>query len=60
MANQRGGRKAVTYQKPTTRVLVDAFAMSLWYKPLDQVTFQDVEAFCLHRRKEGIRLDYKR
>jgi len=34
--------------------------MSLWYKQIDQITFQDFEDFCLLRHKEGTRLDYKR
>jgi hypothetical protein len=33
--------------------------MSLWYKEIDQITFDDVDAFCQLRQREGIRLDYK-
>ncbi len=34
--------------------------MSLWYKQIDEITFQDFEDFCQLRHKEGTRLDYKR
>lgn len=35
--------------------------MSLWTKPLDEIKYIDVEAFCLAtpRPREGLRLDYK-
>ena len=34
--------------------------MSLYNKPVDQITFEDVAIFCQQRQKEGPRLDYKR
>jgi schlafen family protein len=34
--------------------------MTLYNKSLDQITFDDVAAFCQQRHKEGPRLDYKR
>ncbi len=34
--------------------------MSLWSKPISEVTFEDVEEFCQAEWKEGVRLDYKR
>jgi hypothetical protein len=33
--------------------------MSLWHKPVELVTFDDIEAFCLQGHAEGPRLDYK-
>ncbi len=33
--------------------------MSLEYKPIDQITFDDIEKFCIQRVREGSRLDYK-
>ncbi|HEY1600873.1 MAG TPA: ATP-binding protein [Pirellulales bacterium] len=33
--------------------------MSLWHQTLDQVTFEDIEAFCKLGLPEGPRLDYK-
>jgi hypothetical protein len=33
--------------------------MSLWYKPIEQITFEDIEAFCQQGQAEGLRLDYK-
>jgi predicted HTH transcriptional regulator len=33
--------------------------MSLWYKTVDSITFADIEAFCLLKLPEGLRLDYK-
>jgi hypothetical protein len=33
--------------------------MSLWYKNLENITFGDVESFCLQMNPEGYRLDYK-
>lgn len=33
--------------------------MSLWHKPISDITFADVEAFCLTQQPEGVRLDYK-
>jgi hypothetical protein len=35
-------------------------AVSLWYKQIDRITLEDVEAFCRQRHREGLRLDYKR
>jgi Putative DNA-binding domain len=33
--------------------------MSLWHKPIEHVTFDDIEAFCQQAHAEGPRLDYK-
>ncbi len=33
--------------------------MSLWYKPVTEIAFADVDAFCQAKIKEGLRLDYK-
>ncbi len=33
--------------------------MSLWHKPMELVTFEDIEAFCQQGHAEGPRLDYK-
>src|SRR4051794_28072977 len=33
--------------------------MTVEYKAIDEITFEDVEDFCAQRRPEGIRLDYK-
>jgi hypothetical protein len=33
--------------------------MSLWYKEIDKITFEDVDAFCQQKLREGVRLDYK-
>jgi hypothetical protein len=33
--------------------------MSLWHKPMDAITFADVDAFCQTMQTEGMRLDYK-
>lgn len=33
--------------------------MSLWYKPIAEISFDDVKAFCEQRVREGPRLDYK-
>src|SRR5207302_11467814 len=35
-------------------------AVSIWHKPIDQITFDDVKVFCTETpQREGIRLDYK-
>jgi hypothetical protein len=34
-------------------------AMNLWTKPVDQITFDDVDAFCQTNLPESLRLDYK-
>jgi hypothetical protein len=33
--------------------------MSLWNKPVEAITFEDIDAFLRQRHKEGPRLDYK-
>lgn len=33
--------------------------MNLWQKPIDQITFQDVDSFCAAGWEESARLDYK-
>jgi predicted HTH transcriptional regulator len=33
--------------------------MSIWHKEIDQITFADVDTFCLAGIAEGTRLDYK-
>ncbi len=33
--------------------------MSLWYKQAENITYQDIDAFCLQQYPEGLRLDYK-
>lgn len=33
--------------------------MSLWYKPIREIAFEDVDAFCSQQIPEDIRLDYK-
>src|SRR5271170_2320475 len=33
--------------------------MSLWNKPIAEITYHDVETFCQQKHKEGPRLDYK-
>ncbi len=33
--------------------------MSLWSKPIEEVTYEDLEAFCIEGVQENIRLDYK-
>ncbi|MGO9597819.1 MAG: helix-turn-helix domain-containing protein [Isosphaeraceae bacterium] len=33
--------------------------MSLWHKPMELVTFEDIEIFCQQGHAEGPRLDYK-
>lgn len=33
--------------------------MSLWHKQMSEVTFGDIDTFCLEGNPEGIRLDYK-
>ena len=33
--------------------------MSLWYRPIRDITFDDVDAFCSMKLSEGTRLDYK-
>jgi len=33
--------------------------MSLWYKQPEDITYQDIDAFCLQQHPEGMRLDYK-
>ncbi|WP_254512305.1 AlbA family DNA-binding domain-containing protein [Anatilimnocola floriformis] len=33
--------------------------MSLWSKPIDEIAFADVDAFCRTMQPEGARLDYK-
>lgn len=33
--------------------------MSLWHKPVDQIAFADIDAFCRLSLPEGARLDYK-
>jgi len=33
--------------------------MSLWYKQPENITYQDIDAFCLQQLPEGLRLDYK-
>jgi Putative DNA-binding domain len=33
--------------------------MSLWHKPVSEITFADVDAFCRTMQPEGMRLDYK-
>jgi hypothetical protein len=33
--------------------------MSLWYKNINEITFDDIEQFCRHRHREGPRLEYK-
>ena len=33
--------------------------MSLWQKPMSEVTFEDIDAFCSAMYREGTRCDYK-
>src|SRR4051794_5355069 len=33
--------------------------LSLWYKPIDEIMFEDVDEFCSQKHREGLRLDYK-
>lgn len=33
--------------------------MSLWNKPISQITFEDIDEFCQKMQPEGARLDYK-
>src|SRR5687768_3362182 len=33
--------------------------MSLWTKPIADITFDDIDAFCKTMQPEGARLDYK-
>jgi hypothetical protein len=33
--------------------------MSLWNKPVSEITFADVDFFCRTQQPEGARLDYK-
>ncbi len=33
--------------------------MSLWHKPMELVTFEDIEDFCQQGHAEGLALDYK-
>jgi Putative DNA-binding domain len=33
--------------------------MSLWQKPMSEVTFRDIDAFCSAKHREGTRCDYK-
>jgi hypothetical protein len=33
--------------------------MSLWNKPISQITFEDIDASCKTMQPEGARLDYK-
>jgi hypothetical protein len=31
--------------------------MSLWYKPLDAISYADIKAFCMQKLREGLRHD---
>jgi hypothetical protein len=33
--------------------------MSLWQKPMSEITFEDIDAFCSAKHREGTRYDYK-
>jgi len=33
--------------------------MSLWYKQPEDITYNDIDAFCMQQLPEGLRLDYK-
>ena len=34
--------------------------MSIFTKPIDQITFDDVESFCKEGVRENVRVDYKK
>ena len=34
--------------------------MSIFSKPIDQITFEEIEAFCQQKIKENVRVEYKK